>query len=91
MDLEELESRIRELEVRVRELVPAPGRATRRTDGCTYGCTGDCPDPTGDCTYGCTFGCTLGCTDVCGAETARLGSRAEEALEALGKHAVEVG
>lgn len=86
VDIDQLEARIRDLEARVRELVPGRMPADEgTTHGCTHGCTGSCPDPTGNCTYGCTDACTNGCTDGCGArwqgrvvlEEAGLGQLAE--------------
>ena len=66
-DFHKLEQRIKELEVKIRELTLL-GRSADEvsTDGCTHGCTGGACPPTGDCTYGCTDGCTQGCTSGCG-------------------------
>jgi hypothetical protein len=50
LDLEDLESRIEELNVRIRELITGPSSAPQgdaETNGCTYGCT-----------HACTNGCT---------------------------------
>ncbi|HEU0114685.1 MAG TPA: hypothetical protein VFQ80_08410 [Thermomicrobiales bacterium] len=63
MDVGQLEARIAELEIKIREFVPALRvAADDQTHGCTHGCTGACPEGTSGCTYDCTHGCTHGCT-----------------------------
>jgi hypothetical protein len=64
-----LESRIAELETKLRQVTGGAANATVQRDLAAFS-AGSC---TNNCTAACTIGCTKGCTDGCAAQPIEMG------------------